>query len=163
MKSGHLNYDIQEEDIIWYDRKRTLFGGFPWSFTRYTLTASRLFLKVGFFKVKEDELRLYRITDVTFTQSFLERIFNTGTICLISSDTSNPQLLLEHIKRARKIKEVLSQCVEKARIDNGVRTSEFVGSGAHGPGPKPEEGPHHDGPEDGFPDANNNGIDDREE
>ena len=54
-------------DMIWKDRKRYL--GMPLSFTRYALSEDRLFLSVGFFNIKDDEVLLYRIRDITTSRS----------------------------------------------------------------------------------------------
>lgn len=35
------------ENILWKDRKRTLFG-LPWSFTKYKLTEEKLIIQTGF-------------------------------------------------------------------------------------------------------------------
>ena len=51
----------EEVDIIWSDRKRHL--GLPISFTKYSLSEDRLFIKTGFLNLREDEVRLYRILD----------------------------------------------------------------------------------------------------
>lgn len=40
--------DMAERNVIWSDRKRTLFG-LPLSFTKYILTEDRLFVQTGFF------------------------------------------------------------------------------------------------------------------
>jgi len=151
--------DVPDEEILWYDRKRIGFFGLPWTFTRYHLTPSRLLIDIGFFNRTEDEIRLYRITDITFRQSFWERLNGVGTLCVLSSDSSQPEIELRHIKRPKKVKEVLSQSVEKARRESGVRTSELVG-GPHDP--DHDDGRASLGPQ-LFPDANHNGIDDRRE
>ena len=39
---------MAERNVIWSDRKRTLFG-LPLSFTKYILTEDRLFVQTGFF------------------------------------------------------------------------------------------------------------------
>ena len=49
-------------EYIWKDRKRFL--GMPLSFTRYALSEDRLFLSVGFFSIKDEEVLLYRIRDI---------------------------------------------------------------------------------------------------
>jgi hypothetical protein len=41
-------------EYFWTDRKRYL--GLPLSFTRYALSHDRLFLSVGFFSVKDDDV-----------------------------------------------------------------------------------------------------------
>lgn len=55
-------------EIIWRDRKRP-FLGLPWSFTIYTLTEEKLLVKTGILRQKEEEVRLYRIMDVTLKRS----------------------------------------------------------------------------------------------
>ena len=156
IKAGNLKVNIEQEETLWYDRKRTLFFGLPWSFTRYYLTPSRIKLDVGLLSRKEEEIRLYRVIDVSFKQSLFERMVGVGTLCILSNDNSTPELHLVHIKNARKVKEVISQCVENARRANGVRTSELVGGGRLGC----VEGGEELGPQI-FPDVNGDGIDDR--
>ncbi len=162
LKNGQMRVTIEKEEPIWTDRKRWTFFGLPWTFTKYRLTPSKLLVETGFLSKEEEEIRLYRITDVSLKRGFFERIFGLGTIILRSSDTSNPTQELLHIKKPKTVKEVMSQSIETSRRENGVRTSEMVGM------------PHHDGPDfpDGHhpamgpeivPDFNQDGIDDRSE
>jgi len=176
LRSGDFRVTIKDEDLIWTDRKRRTIFALPWSFTKYSLTPSRLFIKRGFFTVREEEVRLYRISDISYQQNFLERIGNTGTLKIVSSDATIPEITLEHIKRARKVKDVISQAVEVSRRENGVHTSELIG-GTGRPGKRPGAGAvpgDFDG--DGIPDSdptafgpeimadlNGNGIPDAEE
>ena len=127
MKAGTLNVEIQEDKVLWYDRKRIVPFGLPWTFTKYTLTENALLIKKGVFKQVEDEIRLYRCVDVTFTQSLWEKMCNTGTVIIESSDNSMKIAELKHIKNAKKIKEAISQAIETARTKSNVKTSEFVG------------------------------------
>ena len=127
MKAGTLNVEIPEEKILWYDRKRLLPFGLPWSFTKYTLTENKLLIKTGLFKEVEDEIRLYRCVDVTLTQSAWEKMCKTGTVIVESNDNSMKIAELKHIKDAPKIKEVISQTIEEARKNANVEASEFMG------------------------------------
>ena len=70
---------MAQDKTVWKDRKRTVFG-LPWSFTRYLLYENKLVIDVGLFSRTEDEIRLYRIMDITLKRSFRERIFGLGTI-----------------------------------------------------------------------------------
>lgn len=128
MKAGTLNVDIQEEKVLWYDRKRIIPFGLPWSFTKYTLTENTLLIKKGIFKQVEDEIKLYRCVDVTFTQTVFEKMCNTGTVLVESSDNSMKVAELQHIKNAKQIKDAISQAIEAARTKSNVKTSEFVGA-----------------------------------
>ena len=66
--------DKVSTDILWKDRKRILFLGLPWSFTRYSVSKDRFFISKGFFSVKDDEVRLYRIMDISLERSFMQRL-----------------------------------------------------------------------------------------
>jgi uncharacterized membrane protein YdbT with pleckstrin-like domain len=112
-------------EILWQDRKRTIFG-LPWSFTRYFITDEKVLLDIGFLSRTEEEIRLYRITDVTLKRSFGERIFGLGTIHCCSGDKSTPEFDIKHIKNSRETKEMLSDLVEKARNERRVTVREFV-------------------------------------
>ena len=57
---------VVDSNIIWQDKKRPFFG-LPLSFTTYTLYKDRLYTTVKFLSVHEDEVRLYRIFDITLT------------------------------------------------------------------------------------------------
>lgn len=155
LKSGSFTVSVEEEELLWTDRRRVL--GMPITFTRYSLTPSKLLVNTGLFNLHEEEVRLYRIRDLRLSQSFFERVFGVGSICVESSDASVPHLDLRQVKNPRKVKDVLSQAVEESRRKNGIRTTEVM----NGPHPPFDDG--HDGPIEGglFPDANQNGIDDR--
>lgn len=157
MRCGDINVAMEDEVTLWYDRKRVTIFALPWSFTKYELTPSRLILNVGFLHQREDEIRLYRIKDVSYSQTLSERIGGTGTLRILSTDASVPEIQLQHIKNARKVKEVLSQAIEVSRRENGVRTSELLGSTVDGSDSSDALGP------DMMPDFNGNGIDDRME
>ena len=81
--------------ILWQDRKR--WCGLPWSFTRYYIVEKKgswlkLFTSVGLFGVQEEEVNVYRIYDLTVTQSLSNRMFKE----LIES---------ERAKRGNKLRE----------------------------------------------------------
>jgi uncharacterized membrane protein YdbT with pleckstrin-like domain len=59
-------------DVVWKDRKRIIFG-LPWTFTRYSLTQEKLIVDTGFISRKEDEIRLYRILDITLKRPLGQR------------------------------------------------------------------------------------------
>ena len=112
-------------DYLWSDRKRTLFG-LPLSFTKYSMTEERLFIEQGFLNKKEDEVRLYRIMDVSLSRSFGQRMFGVGTIHCCSADKSMKDFDILSIKHPKEIKEQLSELVEKQRDAKRVTNREFM-------------------------------------
>jgi uncharacterized membrane protein YdbT with pleckstrin-like domain len=109
----------------WFDRKRTIFG-LPLSFTKYAVTEEKFIVKSGFFNTKEEEVRLYRIMDVTLRRSLMERLFKLGTIHVMSSDKSTPHFDIKHVKKSAEVKELLSSLVEASRKKNRVAAREFM-------------------------------------
>lgn len=97
-------------EIIWTDKKR-IWCGLPWTFTRYSLSPDRLYIKRGIFTIREDEVRLYRIRDISLRQSFLQRIFSLGTVNISSSDSTMGNFQLVNIKGSRDVKEMLSDAL----------------------------------------------------
>ena len=112
------------KQFIWKDRRRRM--GMPLSFTRYALSEDRLFLSVGFFSVKDDELLLYRVRDITTRRSLWQRLFGVGTVTVISSDKSQPTLVLKNIKRPLEVKELIHERVEEMKLQRRVRVGEIM-------------------------------------
>ncbi|MCM1158304.1 MAG: PH domain-containing protein [Bacteroidales bacterium] len=112
-------------DYVWNDRKRTLFG-LPLSFTKYMLSEERLFIEQGFLNKKEDEVRLYRIMDVSLSRSFWQRLFGVGTIHCCSADKSMGDFDIVSVKNPKDVKEQLSQLIEVQRDAKRVTNREYM-------------------------------------
>ncbi len=110
---------------IWKDRKRIIFG-LPLTFTKYTLTEDKLLIKTGFLNTKEEEIRLYRIMDVTLKRSLWERLFGLGTIHCCSADKTSPEFDILHVKKSKFVKNLLSDIVEKERTERRVGLRELM-------------------------------------
>ena len=115
-------------EYLWKDRKR--YFGMPLSFTRYCLSEDRLFLSVGFFSIKDEEVLLYRIRDISSTRTLWQRLFGVGTITVSSSDKSMPTLVLKNVKKPLDVKELLHAQVEEMKIRRRVRFGEIMTSDA---------------------------------
>ena len=115
-----------KKNATWYDRKRTLFG-LPLSFTKYCLFEDKFFITTGFLNTKEEEIRVYRIMDVTLKRSFGQRIFGLGTIHVCSADKSTPEFDIKSIKKPAEVRDLLSDLVEAERREKGIVGREFLG------------------------------------
>lgn len=113
------------EQYIWRDRKRFL--GMPLSFTRYALSEDRLFLSVGLLSIKDDEVLLYRVRDISSSRSLWQRLFGVGTVTVVSSDKTMPILVLKNIKRPMAVKELIHNQVEEMKIRRRMRVGEVMG------------------------------------
>lgn len=113
------------ENEIWYDRKRTLFG-LPLSFTKYTLTNDRLFIETGLLKTTYNEVRIYRMMDVSLTRTLLQRIFGVGTISVHSSDATMKDFQIQSVKNSQNVVELISNQIEKERMSHRVVAREIV-------------------------------------
>ena len=122
---GKSNLPVEKHEVKWKDRKRTIFG-LPWSFTRYRLTDDKLIVSTGLFSLNEEEIRLYRIMDVTLKRSFVERLWGLGTIHICSSDKTTPEIDIKRVRQSSDVKEMLSDMVEAARKKNRVSAREFM-------------------------------------
>ena len=112
-------------ELVWKDRKRT-FLGLPLSFTVYSLDGERLFIKTGVLSVNEDEVRLYRIKDISLRRSFGQRLLGLGTIHCCSSDATLKEFDIRNIKKPREVRELLSQMIEAERQKKRVRSLESL-------------------------------------
>lgn len=113
------------EGILWRERKRT-FLGLPWSFTIYSCSEEILYIKRGFFNQSEDEVRLYRIMDLSLKKTFGQRMFKVGTIHCCSSDKTMKDFDIINIKHVDAIKKQLSELVEKQRVAKRVTSREYM-------------------------------------
>lgn len=116
-------------ETIWEDRKRIL--GMPISFTKYYLSADRLFVQHGFFNMHMEEVVLYRVTDISVRVTLGQRMFGLGTVLIHSSDKSTPHLEIRNIREPLMVKELIHKHVEEMKQQRGVRVNEFLDDGAN--------------------------------
>lgn len=112
-------------DVVWKDRKRIIFG-LPWTFTKYGLSEDRIFIETGFVNLTENEVRLYRIMDVSLERKLWQRMFGLGTITCHSSDKSMGVFKICNIKKPSEVKELISSYVEEERSRKKVTSKEFI-------------------------------------
>ena len=111
-------------EYLWKDRKR--YFGMPLSFTRYSLSEDRLFISEGFLNLKDDEVLLYRVRDIDTRRNLWQRLFGVGTVMVLSSDKTMPNLVLKNIKDPVMVKELIHKQVEEMKIKRRVRFGEIM-------------------------------------
>ncbi len=112
-------------ELLFKERKR-IWCGLPWTFTVYSFDEERFFIKRGMLNIKEDEIRLYRILDLSLKRNFIQRIFGMGTITVDSSDKSMKCFEIKNIKHPREFKELLSQKIEEERMRKRISGRELI-------------------------------------
>jgi len=88
---------------------------------RITLTRQRLRIRTGILSKHNEDIELYRIKDWTLNEPFMQRMFKAGSVEVISSDRTAPELQIDWIQRASEFVEQLRQAVEAVRDKKRVR------------------------------------------
>lgn len=112
--------------VLWQERKRLLFFGLPWTFTKYMFTEEKFTVDSGLFTSMQDEIRLYRIVDISLSRTLMQKIFGLGTITCNTSDKTSPILEIKNVKNSQAVKELLSEAVEKERMNKRVSSREYM-------------------------------------
>ena len=114
--------------MLWKERKR-IWCGLPWTFTVYSFDEERIFVDTGFFTKQQDEIRMYRVLDISVRRTFGQRIFGMGTIYLKTSDKTMGDFEIRNIKKVMDVKMQLSDLIEANREKKRISGREFMTSG----------------------------------
>lgn len=98
------------------EKKRWVFFGLPLTFTTYTINDEIITMNSGLIRRVENDCYLYKVVDVRLEASLLERLFGLGTVHCFSSDKTDPDLRLMHIKNAKTIKDFILKQSEQERL-----------------------------------------------
>jgi hypothetical protein len=114
MAVGSLGALVFAGFIGWYFYLRA-------STTRIRIFPLRIDVEAGILSRKLDSLELFRVNDTAFKQSFFERLLGIGTIDLMTSEsTSEPELTLFQIPRAREVYKYLQTQIPIAARQRGA-------------------------------------------
>ncbi len=115
--------------VEFIERKRWLFLGLPFTFTKYRIKEDMITIDAGLFKTVESDCYMYKVQDVTLSSTLVEKMFRLGTIICNTGDTTHPVLKLEHIRNAKTIKEFILKESEEARIKRRTVNMLDIGTG----------------------------------
>lgn len=113
-------------DVVLSERKRWIFFGLPFTFTKYSVNHKKIIIQSGFFTSYENEILLYRVLDVTLRRTLPQKIFGLGTVIIQSRDKTNPELEVTNIRNAKLFMDTLSELVEEDKLRRNVRHNEIV-------------------------------------
>ena len=118
--------NIEEDQILWRDRKRIL--GMPLSFTVYEIDNERFTTRKGFFRTETNETLLYRILDVKLVRTLGQKLTGVGTITLYSADQSNSTFEIKNVKKPDAVRKFISRIIERERVSKGLTGREIYGA-----------------------------------
>jgi uncharacterized membrane protein YdbT with pleckstrin-like domain len=115
--------------VEFVEKKRWLFLGLPFTFTKYVIKEDMITVDTGVFTKVENDCYMYKVQDVEHTASIWERMVGRGTIVCYTGDTTHPKLLIEHIRNSKAIKEFILKESEEARLKRRTVNMLDIGSG----------------------------------
>ena len=115
--------------VEFVEKKRWLFLGLPFTFTKYVIKEDLITVDTGVFTKVENDCYMYKVQDVEHTASIWERMAGLGTIVCYTGDTTHPKLLIEHIRNSKAIKEFILKESEEARLKRRTVNMLDIGSG----------------------------------
>lgn len=118
--------------VEFVEKKRWLFLGLPFTFTKYVIKEDMITVDTGVFTKVENDCYMYKVQDVEHTASIWERMVGLGTIICYTGDTTHPKLLIEHIRNSKAIKEFILKESEEARLKRRTVNMLDIGSGELG-------------------------------
>ena len=86
----------------------------------YRLTTQRLIFRRGILHQVTDRTEMIDIDDVQVTQGLVERMLGVGTIRLLSSDTSDPSLMMRGIDDALNVAHLIDNARREERRRRGM-------------------------------------------
>lgn len=111
------------------ERKRWLFFGLPFTFTKYTIKEDVITIDEGLLKTVENDCYMYKVQDVQHSASLAEKIFGLGSVICFTGDTTHPQLILKHIKHSKAVKDFILEQSEVARRKRRTMNMLDIGTG----------------------------------
>ena len=118
--------------VEFVEKKRWLFLGLPFTFTKYVIKEDMITVDTGVFTKVENDCYMYKVQDVEHTASIWERMVGLGTIVCYTGDTTHPKLLIEHIRNSKAIKEFILKESEEASLKRRTVNMLDIGSGEAG-------------------------------
>ena len=116
--------------VEFVEKKRWLFLGLPFTFTKYVIKEDMITVDTGVFTKVENDCYMYKVQDVELVATFFERIAGLGTVICYTGDTTHPKLMLEHIKNAKTIKNYILEASENARMKRRTLNTLNIGAEA---------------------------------
>lgn len=111
------------------ERKRWLFLGLPFTFTKYTIKEEIITVDSGLFTSKQNDCYMYKVQDVELETTLLQKLVGIGTVKCYTGDTTDKLLLLKNVRHAKEIKDFVLEKSEEARLKRRTLNTLDIGAG----------------------------------
>ena len=89
--------------------------------TTWTIHQDNLIEKTGILNVNTEEVLLYRVKDIRLYEPLLYRLVGLSKLTIITSDYTNPSIVLYGIRNGEELMTIIRQLVANARQSEGVK------------------------------------------
>ena len=89
--------------------------------TTWTIHQDNLIEKTGILNVNTEEVLLYRVKDIRLYEPLLYRLVGLSQLTIITSDYTNPSIILYGIKNGEELMTIIRQLVANSRKIEGVK------------------------------------------
>jgi uncharacterized membrane protein YdbT with pleckstrin-like domain len=112
------------ETLLWEGTPHGLLNPIETHAIRWVLTTERLRVVRGILSRSTEEVELARVRDVSFEQSLAQRALGIGTVTVVGTDVSAPEVILHDVEEPEQVKELIRQAVREQRRRHRVRQVE---------------------------------------
>ena len=89
--------------------------------TTWTIHQDNLIEKTGILNVNTEEVLLYRVKDIRLYEPLLYRLVGLSKLTIITSDYTNPSIVLYGIRNGEELMTIIRQLVANSRKIEGVK------------------------------------------
>lgn len=86
----------------------------------YRVDTFRVEVERGILRKHIDNVELWRVKDIQFRQSLVQRVLGLGDVVLVTSDALNPSITLRGVREPRALYGALRDAVDAVRRGRGV-------------------------------------------
>lgn len=116
--------DPVTETTVWEGAPHGLLNPIEKHAIRWVLTTERLRVVRGILSRATDEVELTRVRDVAYEQSLAQRTLGIGTVTVVCTDATTPEVILHDIEDPEQVKELIRETVRDQRRRHRVRQVE---------------------------------------
>jgi len=112
------------ETTLWEGAPHGLLNPIETHAIRWVLTTERLRVVRGILSRSTEEVELTRVRDVSYEQSLAQRALGIGTVTVVGTDATAPEVTLHDVENPEQVKELIREAVRDQRRRHRVRQVE---------------------------------------